>query len=65
MNFLITVMLAVCIGLFVAFFISFVWTCVVLIAKAVAKERVTANMDMHIFWLGMLSFAIFLLSNIQ
>lgn len=62
MHFLITIFLAVCIGLFVAIFFSFVWTCVAFIAKAIVHESVTANLDKHIIWMGILSFAIFLLS---
>ena len=62
MDFLITIILAVCIGAFVAIFFSFVWCCVAFIAKAIVHEPVTANLDKHIIWMGILSFAIFLLS---
>ena len=65
MDILITFILAVCIGFFVATFFSFVWTCIALIAKAIANESATANLDRHIIWMGILSFAIFLLSSLN
>lgn len=64
MDILITIILAVCIGAFVATFFSFVWTCVAFIAKAIAHESATANLDKHIIWMGVLAaIIIFLLLN--
>ena len=63
MDILITIILAVCIGAFVAIFFSFVWTCVAFTAKAIAHEPATANLDKHIIWMGILTAIIFLLLN--
>jgi hypothetical protein len=63
MDILITIILAVCIGAFVAIFFSCVWTCVAFIAKAIAHESATANLDKHIIWMGVLAGIIFLLLN--
>ena len=64
MDILITIILAVCIGAFVAIFFSFVWCCVAFIAKAIVHEPATANLDKHIIWMGILAtVVIFLLLN--
>ena len=63
MDILITFILAVCIGAFVAIFFWFAWTCIVLTAKAIAHEPVTANIDKTIVWMGVLAGIIFLLLN--
>lgn len=63
MDILITIILAVCVGALVATFFSFVWTCVAFIAKAIAHEPVSANLDKNIIWLGVLAGIIFLLLN--
>lgn len=51
---------AICIGFFVALLASFIWTCVCSVAKAIAKEPYTANLGKHIVWMGILAFIIFL-----
>ena len=63
MDILITIILAICIGALIAIFFSFVWTCVVFIAKAIVHEPATANLNKHIIWLGILAGIVFLLLN--
>lgn len=65
MDILITIILAFCIGCFVAIFFSFVWVCVAFIAKAIAHENATANLNKHIIWMGVLANIIFLLLQIK
>jgi hypothetical protein len=63
MDILITLILTVCIGVFVAIFFQFVWTCVVFISKSIVHEPFTANLDKHIIWMGILAGLIFLFLN--
>ena len=65
MDILITIILAICIGCLVATFLSFVWTCVAFIAKAIVHEPATANLDKHIIWMGILVGIIFLFLQIK
>ena len=63
MDILITIILAICIGAFVAIFFSFVLNCVAFIGKAIANESATVNLSKHIIWMGILAGIIFLLLN--
>lgn len=54
---------AICIGFFVAIFFSYVWTCVCFMAKAIAHEPITVNLDKRIIWMGILAGIIFLFLN--
>jgi len=63
MDILIIIALAICIGCLVATFLSFVWSCVAFIAKAIANEPFTVNLDKNIIWMGVLAGIIFLFLN--
>ena len=63
MDILIIIALAICIGCLVATFLSFVWSCVAFIAKAIVHEPITVNLDKHIIWMGVLAGIIFLFLN--
>jgi hypothetical protein len=63
MDILIIIALAICIGCLVVTFFSFVWSCVAFIAKAIANESFTVNLDKNIIWMGVLAGIIFLFLN--
>ena len=52
-NIFFIILLAICIGLLTYLFFSFTWLCVVLISKAIAKEKVTVNIRGYVLWMAL------------